>query len=142
MLCCSYIVCLKCILYNTVILQPASDSIEVCIGSTVEVNCTTFTADLAWETDDCFIGSYVRSANTDIVQEGCDFVVKLVSSNPWLVSTATLNNVQPIHNATVLTCLNTILPSVTEEQMASITIIVAGNTVMLEAWTYHVQQLK
>ena len=37
-------------LNSAVELQPLGESVEVSLGSTFEVNCTTFTEDICWET--------------------------------------------------------------------------------------------
>ena len=112
---------------SAVELQPSSESIEVCLGSTVEVNCTTFTIDLYWETTpECFF-SYDSGNIVGLVGMFCDFEVILLSTSPSLMSTAALNNVNSSHNGTVLTCINTILPNPGADQMASVRIFVRGN---------------
>ena len=115
------------ILNSAVELQPSSESIEVCVDDTVEVNCTTFTEYLYWETTpECFV-LYLGTTMAGLVGTFCDFEAILLSTSPSLMSTATLRNVKSSHNGTVLTCLNTILLNPTADQMASISIFVRGN---------------
>ena len=108
-------------------LHPSSEHIELCTGSTVEVNCTTFTQDLYWETTpDCFV-TYDRDTTVGLVGTFCEFEAILLSTSPSLMSTATLSNVNSSHNGTVLTCANTLFLDRNADQMASISIFVRGN---------------
>ena len=115
------------VLNSTVGIQPSSESMEACIGSTAEVNCTTFTQDLYWETTPGCFYSYDNDNIVGLVGMLCDFEVILLSTSPSLMSTAILRNVNAAHNGTVLTCVNTILPNPGADQMASIRIFVRGN---------------
>ena len=119
------------ILFRFVVeLQPANESVEVCIGVAVEVNCTTGTDNLVWGTNpDCLISYNKGDTNLvgDVTQR-CNFEAILLSTTPSLTSTVTLRNVTPSHNGTVLTCVNTIVQAgLGPDQMASITIVVRGN---------------
>ena len=113
-------------------LQPSIESVELCSGTHVQVNCTTGTDDLYWRTSpECRV-SYEKddTALVGVVRPFCDFEAILLSTSPSLVSTATLSNVNSSHNGTVLTCVNTIIQvNLAADQMASITIIVRGNFV-------------
>ena len=109
-------------------LQPSSESVEVCLGSTVEVNCTTFTQYLYWETTLECVSFYDNgdSELVGVVRTFCDFEVILLSTTP-LMSTATLSNISYAHNGTVLTCWNTVVQvNRKEDQMANISILVRG----------------
>ena len=113
-------------------LQPSSEYVEVCSGTTVQINCTTGTDDLYWSaTPECQV-SYDKD-DTALVGVGmrfCDFKAILLSTSPSLMSTATLSNVNSSHNGTVLICQNTIVPvNLGPDQMASISIFVRGNYV-------------
>ena len=112
-------------------LQPSSESVEACLGSTLEVNCTTFTQYLLWETTpECF--SFYNNQNSElvgVVRTFCDFEVVLLSTSP-LMSTATLSNVSYAHNGTVLACWNTVVQLTRkEDQMVNITIFVREGNV-------------
>ena len=115
---------------SVVELQPSIESVEVCLGTTVQVNCTTGTNDLLWRTSpECRV-SYEKNdtALVGVVRHSCDFEAILLSTNPSLLSTATLSNINFSHNGTVLTCVNTIIPvNLGADQMASIIIVVQGN---------------
>ena len=117
-------------LSEVVELQPSSESVEVCPGTSVQVNCTTGTNSLVWRTTPtCFI-SYNADviAPVGVVNSFCNFEAVLLSTNPLLMSTATLRNVTPFHNGTVLTCVNTIVQvGLGPDQMASIIFLVRGN---------------
>ena len=94
-------------------LQPSSESVEVCLGTAVEVNCTTGTNNLVWTTSPQCIRAYSKD-NTElvgVVRTFCDFEAILFSINQSLMSMAILRNVNPSHNGTVLTCANTLLIS-------------------------------
>ena len=110
-------------------LQPSSESVEVCLGTAIEVNCTTGTNNLVWTTTPECRMSY-NTANTALVGDVltfCDFEVILLSTSPSLMSTAILRNVNLSHNGTVLTCANTFLiTNLQADQMASISIFVRG----------------
>ena len=118
-------------LFRSVVeLQPSSESVEVCSGTAVQVNCTTGTNDLYWRTTPACQVSYDKD-DTALVGVGiqfCDFEAILLLTSPLLMSTATLSNVNPSHNGTVLTCVNTIVQvGLGPDQMASISILVRGN---------------
>ena len=111
-------------------LQPSSESVEVCSGTAVQVNCTTGTDDLYWRTiPDCrVIYDKDDTALLGIVVSSCDFEAILISTSPSLMSTATLSNLNSSHNGTVLTCQNTkVQVNLQADQMASISIAVQGN---------------
>ena len=119
-------------------LQPSSESVEACLGSTFEVNCTTFTRYLYWETTfECF--SYYNNPESElvgVVRTFCDFEVILLSTSP-LMSTATLSNVSYAHNGTVLTCWNTVVQvNRKKDQMASINIFVREGNVRHNVISY------
>ena len=111
-------------------LQPSSESVEVCSGTTVQVNCTTATDHLFWRAPpECFV-SYNKddTALVGVVRPFCDFEAILLSTDPSLMSTATLSNVSSFHNGTVLTCVNTIVQvGLGPDQMASIIFLARGN---------------
>ena len=114
---------------SVVELQPASESVEVCLGAAVQVNCTTETDRLLWKTTpECRVSYDKGNAQPlGVVTPFCDFEAVLLSTNSSLMSTATLSNVNSSHNGTVLTCVNTIVQVDLEpDQMASITIVVRG----------------
>ena len=93
------------VLHCAVELQPSGEYIHVCVGSTVEVNCTTFTQDLYWETTpDCFL-TYDANNAVGLVGTFCDFEAILLSTSPSLMSTATLSNVSSDDNGTLPTCV-------------------------------------
>ena len=112
-------------------LQPSSESVEVCLDTTVQVNCTTGTDHLRWRTTlQCQV-SYDKD-DTDLVGDviqPCNFEAILLSISPsLLMSTATFKNVNSSNNGTILTCLNTIASlNLGPDQMASIIIVVKGN---------------
>ena len=112
-------------------LQPSSESVEVCSGTDVQVNCTTGTDHLLWRTTpECQV-SYNKDDTAlmgDVIQR-CNFEAILVITSPsLLMSTATFRNVNSFSNGTVLICLNTIIPlNLGADQMANITIVVRGN---------------
>ena len=100
--------------------------VEVCVGDTAQVTCTAFGPDLAWLIGNCF-ESFTKTSDVGLELTGCDFVMKLVSkTTSSLVSTATLSNVEPTHNGTVLTCYNTLILTASDAEMANVTIIVPG----------------
>ena len=112
-------------------LQPSSESVEVCLGTTFQVNCTTETDHLRWRTSPQCQVSYNKDDIDlvgDVIQR-CDFEAILLSTSPsLLMSTVTLRNVNSSNNGTVLTCLNTIIAlNLGTDQMASISILVRGN---------------
>ena len=116
------------LLFRSVVeLQPSSESVEVCLGTTVEVNCTTETNFLLWSTSpECGIPYSKHSTDfVGVVRTFCDFEAILLSTSPSLMSTATLSNVNSSHNGTVLTCANTLVVGLGEDQ--SLSIIVRGN---------------
>ena len=107
-------------------LHPSSEFIEVCLGSTVEVICTTSTSVLFWRTSpDCF-ACFTKANNVGLVLTFCDFETILLSTSPSLVSKATLGNVSSAHSGTVLTCVNTIQLNPGADQMANIIIFIKG----------------
>ena len=99
---------------SVVELQPSSELVEVCLGTSIEVNCTTETDDLLWGTSpaaECHVFcNKDDTAFVGFVIPACDFEAILLSTSPPLLSTATLSNINSSHNGTVLTCLNTIIP--------------------------------
>ena len=116
--------------FGIVELQPSSESVEVCSGTAVQVNCTTETDDLYWRTTlECRV-SYDKddTALVGVMIPSCVFEAILISTSPSLMSTATLSNLNSSHNGTVLTCVNTIVPvGLGPDQMASIIFLVRGN---------------
>ena len=114
---------------SVVELQPSSESVEVCLGTAVDINCTTGTNSLYWTTTpECSI--FYNADDTALVGDVtpfCDLEAILLSTCPSLMSTATLSNVNSSHNRTVLTCVNTIVQvGLGPDQMASIIILVRG----------------
>ena len=105
-------------------LQPSNSFVEVCLGNTVEVNCTTETDHLLWSTSpvaECRVLYNKQSTSVGVVMAACNFEAVLLSTSPSLTSTATLTNVTLSHNGTVLTCANTIVQvNLGPDQMASI----------------------
>ena len=112
-------------------LQPSNESVEVCLGAAVQVNCSTETDHLLWRTTpECQV-SYNKD-DTDLVGdviERCDFETILLTASPsLLMSAATFRTVNSSTNGIVLTCLDTIIPlNLEADQMANITIIARGN---------------
>ena len=119
-----------CSSFFIVELQPSRETVEVCPGTAVRVNCTTRTNDLYWRaTTDCGL-SYDKgdTALVGVVVPFCDLEAILTSTSPSLMSTVTLSNVSLAHNGTVLTCVNTIVQvNLRADQMASISIVARGN---------------
>ena len=123
-------VCTHNYIFNvfSVDLQPAYDFLDVCIGDGLEVTCTADTPTLSWEINGVMqIFTRVSMVNTVILVG--DVELMLLSTGQELVSTATLNNINPIHNRTVLTCLNVLNPL--PEEMVNITIIVQGKGITM-----------
>ena len=104
------------------------DFFEVCIGDKLEVTCKVNTFTLFWEINNDVDGFTTQSMEGSVKMVG-GFKVTLVLNNQPLVSTATLNNIDPSHNGTVLTCINTIVDQPLPEQMANVTIIVQGKLI-------------
>ena len=115
---------------SVVELQPASESVEVCSGAAVHVNCTTGTDYLLWRTTaNCQVPYHKDDTHlVGDVEQRCNFEALLLSTSPSLLSTATFRDVNSSHNGTILTCLNTVVPANEgPDQMASISIVVGGN---------------
>ena len=115
------------VLLFAVELEPSSNFVEVCLGTTVEVNCTTETNFLLWSASPecCIPYSKASTDSVGVVRWFCDFEAILLSTSPSLMSTATLSNVNSSHNGTVLTCSNALVVGLGEDQ--SMSIIVRGN---------------
>ena len=66
----------------------------------------------------------IESSLEDVRMVG-DFVIRLESTKP-LVSTATLNDVEPKHNGSVLMCASSASTILQPEQFAQIIVLVKG----------------
>ena len=116
-----------------VTLDPANESLALCVDSSLEITCTTVSY-LVWllipnPGNLCSFAPkvYYNSSSLEDVQMIGDFVLRLESKHP-LVSTATLDQVELKHNGSVLMCVTyTILDS---EELAQITITVKGRNYM------------
>ena len=97
----------------------------MCVGDELVVNCTVNSFAIFFEVNGELKGFTGLSSINSVEMIG-NFEIMLVSVSPELVSTATLNNINPNHNGTVLTCLTDIDDDLPPEEMASITIIVQG----------------
>ena len=113
-------------------LEPASEFIALCVNSSLVITCTTTTSMLEWSfipnQGNVSLAEY-EFYNTDsplhqVAMVGV-FKTRLIAKNP-LVSTATLDDVVPTHNGTVLMCANTALENRKPDQVAQITILVDG----------------
>ena len=113
-------------------LEPASESFELCVNSSLKITCTTFTTVILWtfipnEENPDSVEDYVYTATSSLqdVRSIGNFVLRLESIYP-LESTATLDEVGPEHNGSVLICANTALPNPKPEETKRITILVKG----------------
>ena len=115
------------------ILEPVNESFALCVGSSLETTCSSSNASvLKWMVTTNSGSSNCTAlkkflSNSNSLQDGmiCDFVVRLESKNP-LVSTVTLDEVDPKHNGTVLTCM-TYTSQGSEEFTQTTILIVKGN---------------
>ena len=99
--------------------------LDVCVGDELVVTCTVNSFQIFFEVNGKSIGFTILSAVNSTEMVG-GFEIMLVSTGQELVSTATINNINPNHNGTVLTCLTAIDVDLPPEEMANITIIVQG----------------
>ena len=112
-----------------VTLDPANESLALCFDSSLVITCTT-TGDLVWRLIP-YQGSfnslapkvYRSTSSLQGVDMIDDFVVRLESKHP-LVSTATLDEIAPKHNGSVLMCAINNFPD--SDEFANITILVKG----------------
>ena len=117
-----------------VTLQPANDSLPLCAGSSLNITCTITTSLLVWRlvatTGESPPGSVKLYNNASLLLEDVgkvgDFQTRLQSKDP-LVSTATLEEVHPKHNGSVLMCACTSIANPPSDKFAQITIHVKGN---------------
>ena len=115
------------------ILEPANESLAFCVGSSSVITCSSPMAFLLrWRlttnsgsSSSTELKVYINSTSLQDVAMIGDFVVRLESKNP-LVSTTTLDEVDPKHNGTVLICM-TFTPLGSEEFVQTTVLIVKGN---------------
>ena len=106
-----------------VYLQPASQFVESCVGTSINITCTVTAEYLLWKVNDMTRDFSMNGGNAN--KNIGDFYFELLSNNSQeLVSMATLNNIHSNDNGTVLICESSIVPNPTSEQKANITIIV------------------
>ena len=96
------------------ILEPANESLALCVGSSLIITCssTTTTAPVLTWTITLIPGDpistilvfYTNTSSLEDVKMISNFVLRLESTNP-IVSTTTLEEVDPKQNGTVLTCM-------------------------------------
>ena len=116
-----------------VTLKPASKSFAFCVNSSLEITCTTTTSTVRWDIIIPTQGNsssertkvYTSSSSLEDVEMFGDLVLRLESKYPF-VSTATLDEIDPTNNGTVLTCANTPLEFPKDDEIAKITVIVNG----------------
>ena len=113
----------------------SSESLAVCVNSSLKITCTTTTSFLVWtfipnqespsKLDFKVYTSTSIPADDDTIGE---FSLRLESTHPLLVSTATLDDVDTKHNGSVLTCANTDALVPETDQIANIAITVNGKS--------------
>ena len=109
-------------------LQPTYGLLDACVGDGIAVTCSVTTFVVYWRVNGESEG-FTKAFPVNSVNMVGNFEITLVSIAPKLVSTATLNDVNPNNNGTVLTCSTTLEDNPPPEDAANITIIVQG--------TYH-----
>ena len=106
-----------------VYLQPASQFVESCVGTSISITCTVTANYLSWKANNVTHSFSMSGGNAN--KNIGDFYFELLSNNSQeLVSMATLSNIDSNDNGTVLICASSILPNPTPKQKANITIIV------------------
>ena len=97
----------------------------MCVGDVLEVTCTIDSIALVWKVNGASHAfTAITSINASVMLGGVQLT--LVSVDQDLVTTAIVKNINSNHNGTVLTCLNYLVP----EDMASITIVVQGKSIV------------
>ena len=118
------------------ILEPAGGSIAVCVHDNIVITCTVPSSSLLWWTlTDIKNASifeqeqYTSLSSPQLEKMLGNFVLLLKSISP-LVSTATLNDTDPKHNGTQLTCTKyDYFYGSLPEEFAAITILVEGTRI-------------
>ena len=113
-------------------LEPAGGSVAVCVHDNIVITCiVSSTQILSWTLRELKNGSvfdkedYTSSSSLQQERMLGDFVLRLTSNVP-LVSTATLNDTDPKHNGTLITCANTNADDPLPEQFAEVIMLVLG----------------
>ena len=110
-------------------LQPAYGLLDACVGDGIAVTCSVTNFVVYWIVSGESEG-FTKAAPVNSVNMIGNFEIMLVSIVPNLVTTATLNDVNPDYNGTVLTCSTTFEVNPSPEDAANITIIVQGTTLI------------
>lgn len=113
-------------------LEPASEFFAVCVNNRLKITCSTTASVLAWTLipnqespgNSEHIKEYNSASSLEDVGMIGDFILGLESKDP-LLSTATLDDIDPKHNGSVLRCANDLAYQKASET-AEITILVKG----------------
>ena len=120
-----------------VTLEPESEFLSLCVNSSLKITCTSSTTLFQLEliTNEQFNNSlletkvYTNTSSMEDVKMNDSFTIRLESKSP-LVSTVTLNAVNPEHNGTVLMCTKSLSTNLKPGGFANITIFVKGKLCM------------